>query len=89
MTENWGSTGTCLYEWQLTLREKTIIYIDEKQNNYNIMCESLDTCYHKIKQKQCRTSGHGKERYTIKNSFVNLVHKLNTESDDTSTQNRL
>lgn len=53
------------------------------------MCESLDTCYHKIKQKQCRTSGHGKERYTIKNSFVNLVHKLNTESDDTSTQNRL
>ena len=47
-------------------REKTIIYIDEKESNYKIMYESSDTCYHKARQrkkKQCHTSGHGKEKY--------------------------
>ena len=32
-------------------RRDNAINYDEKQSNYNIVYESSDTCYHKIKQK--------------------------------------
>ena len=55
-------------------REKTIIYIDEKESNYKIMYESSDTCYHKARQRKktmpYKWAWQGKVQLKIKMSIV-------------------
>ena len=58
------------------IREKTIIYIDEKESNYKIMYESSDTCYHKARQRKktmpYKWAQQGKVQLKIKMSIVQL-----------------